>query len=137
MAVRGWTKSKVTKEALILYISAGIIPEMSREIRQVSAANEMEPLPRTGQFVIFMSFLDRGFAVPSSDFLRQLLAFYNIKIYDLRPHSVQQISLLVVMCECYLRCPPYFPLWVSIFHRRVARVSKSDPSLIPNGGITF
>jgi hypothetical protein len=106
MAAQGWTKSKVTKEALIPYISAGIIPEMARERWRVPAANETEPLPRTGEFVIFMSFLDRRFAVPSSDFLRQLLDFYNIKISDLGPHSVQQISLFVALCECYLgACP--------------------------------
>jgi hypothetical protein len=56
-----------------------------------------------------MSFLDRGFALPTSDFLRQLLAFYNIKISDLGPHNVQQIALFVALCECYLGCPPYFP----------------------------
>ncbi|KAK1627354.1 hypothetical protein QYE76_001669 [Lolium multiflorum] len=58
------------------------------------------------------------------------------KISDLGPHSVQEISLFVALCECYLGCPPYFPLWVSIFHGRATRVSKSD-QLIPNGGITF
>ncbi|KAK1662797.1 hypothetical protein QYE76_050956 [Lolium multiflorum] len=84
-----------------------------------------------------MSFLDRGFALPTSDFLRQLLAFYSIKISDLGLHNVQQIVLFVALCECYLGCPPYFPLWVSIFHGRATRVSKSDQSLIPNGGITF
>jgi hypothetical protein len=137
MSAKGWTKSKVTKEALIPYISAGIIPEMAREKWRVPAANETEPLPRTGEFVIFMSFLDRGFAVPTSDFLRQLLAFYNNKISDLGPHNIQQILLFMALCECYLGYPPYFLLWVSIFHGRAARVSKSDPSLIPNGGITF
>ncbi|XP_051202273.1 uncharacterized protein [Lolium perenne] len=38
-------------------------------------------------------------------------SFYNIKVSDLGPHSVQQISLFVALCECYLGCPPYFPLW--------------------------
>jgi hypothetical protein len=137
MVAKGWTRSKVTKEALIPYISAGIIPEVATKRWRVPAANETEPLPRPGEFVILMSFLDRGFTVPTSDFLRQLLAFYNIKISDLGPHSVQQISLFVALCECYLGCPPYFPLWVSSFHGRAARVSRSDPSLIPNGGITF
>ncbi|KAK1650849.1 hypothetical protein QYE76_068654 [Lolium multiflorum] len=137
MATKGWTKSKVTKEALIPYISTGIIPEINRERWRVSAVNETEPLPRPGEFVIFMSFLDRGFALPTSDFMRQLLAFYSIKISDLRPHSIQQIALFVAMCECYLGCPPYFPLWVSIFHGGAALVSNSDQSLIPNGGITF
>jgi hypothetical protein len=100
----------------------------------VPAVNEVEPRPRPGEFVIFTRFLDRGFPLPTSDFLRQLLAFYSIKIYDLGPHNVQQITLFVALCECY---PPYFPLWVTIFHGRVTRVSKSDRSLIPNGGITF
>ncbi|KAK1649139.1 hypothetical protein QYE76_066944 [Lolium multiflorum] len=137
MAAKGWGKSKVTKEALIPYVAAGIIPEFKRERWRVPAANEVEPLPRPGEFVLFLSFLDRGLALPSSDFFRQLLSFYNIKVSDLGPHSVQQIALFVALCECYLGCPPYFPLWVSIFHGRATRVSKVDQSLIPNGGITF
>ncbi|KAK1606524.1 hypothetical protein QYE76_030197 [Lolium multiflorum] len=137
MAAKGWGKSKVTRESLPPYVAAGIIPEFKQERWRVPAANEVEPLPRPGEFVIFLSFLDRGFALPTSDFLRQLLAFYNIKISDLGPHSVQQISLFVALCQCYPGCPPYFPLWVMIFHGRATRVSKSDQSLIPNGGITF
>ncbi|KAK1652089.1 hypothetical protein QYE76_069894 [Lolium multiflorum] len=137
MAAKGWGKSKVTKEALIPYVAAGIIPEFKRERWRVPAANEVEPLPRPGEFVLFLSFLDRGLALPSSDFFRQLLSFYNIKVSDLGPHSVQQIALFVALCECYLGCPPYFPLWVSIFHGRASRISKSEQSLIPNGGITF
>jgi hypothetical protein len=69
--------------------------------------------------------------------MRQFLVFYNINITDLGPHSVQQISLLVVLCECYLGYPPYFPMWLSIFHCRAARMSKSDPTLVLVGGITF
>jgi hypothetical protein len=137
MAAKGWGKSKVTRESLLPYISDGIIPEFWHERWRVPGANETEPRPRPGEFVIFTSFLDRGFALPTSDFLRQLLAFYDIKISDLGPHSVQQIALFVALCECYLGCPPYFPLWVTIFHGRATRVSKSDQSLIPNGGITF
>ncbi|KAK1628284.1 hypothetical protein QYE76_002599 [Lolium multiflorum] len=133
MAAKGWGKSKVTKEALIPYVAAGIIPEFKRERWRVPAANE-EPLPRPGEFVLFLSFLDRGLALPSSDFFRQLLSFYNIKVSDLGPHSVQQIVLFVALCECYLGCPPYFPLWVSIFYGRATRVSKNEQSLIP---ITF
>ncbi|KAK1627319.1 hypothetical protein QYE76_001634 [Lolium multiflorum] len=85
MAARGWGKSKVTKEALIPYVAAGIIPEFKRERWRVPSANEVS---------------------------------------DLGPHSVQQIALFVALCECYLGCPPYFPLWVSIFHGRATRASE-------------
>ncbi|KAK1692934.1 hypothetical protein QYE76_009631 [Lolium multiflorum] len=137
MATKGWGKSKVTRESLLPYVASGVIPEFNRERWRVPPADEVEPSPRPGEFVIFSSFLDRGFALPTSDFLRQLLAFYSIKISDLGPHSVQQISLFVALCECYLGCPPYFPLWVSVFHGRATRASKGSEALIPNGGITF
>jgi hypothetical protein len=102
MAAKGWGKSKVTRESLLPYVASGVIPEFKQERWRVPPANEVEPLPRPGEFVIFLSFLDRGFALPTSDFLRQLLAFYSIKVSDLGPHSVQQISLFVALCECYL-----------------------------------
>ncbi|KAK1650279.1 hypothetical protein QYE76_068084 [Lolium multiflorum] len=137
MAARAWGKSKVTRESLLPYVASGVIPEFKQERWRVPPANEVEPLTRPGEFVLFLSFLDRGFALPSSDFIRQLLAFYGINICDLGPHSVQQISLFVALCECYLGCPPYFPLWVSIFHGRATRANKSSEALIPNGGITF
>ncbi|KAK1629085.1 hypothetical protein QYE76_003400 [Lolium multiflorum] len=107
MAAKGWGKSKVTRESLLPYVASGVIPEFKQERWRVPPANEVEPLPRPGEFVIFLSFLDRGFALPTSDFLRQLLAFYSIKVSDLGPHSVQQISLFVALCECYLGCPPF------------------------------
>jgi hypothetical protein len=106
MAAKGWGKSKVTRESLLPYIAAGIIPEFKHERCRVPAANEVEPRPRPGEFVIFMNFLDRGFALPTSNFLQQLLAFYSIKIFDLGPHNVQQIALFVALCECYLGFPP-------------------------------
>ncbi|KAK1611154.1 hypothetical protein QYE76_034827 [Lolium multiflorum] len=125
MAAKGWGKSKVTRESLLPYVASGVIPEFKQERWRVPPANEVEPLPRPGEFVIFLSFLDRGFALPTSDFLRPLLAFNNIKVSDLGPHSVQQISLFVALCECYLGCPPYFPLWVSIFHGRATGLARA------------
>jgi hypothetical protein len=87
---------------------------------------------------VFFSFLDRGLAFPTSSFFRQFFAFYGIKISDLGPHSIQQISFFVTLCEGYLGCPPYFPLWLSIYHGRASRVSEEDGGqLLDSGGITF
>jgi hypothetical protein len=122
---------------LLPYISMGVIPKMKQERWRVPTVVETELLLWEGEFVIFMSFLDRGVGVPTSAFLRRLLAFYNIKISDLAPHSIQQISLFIALCEYYLCCPPYFPLWLSYFHGRATRQSKDDPTLVPVGAITF
>jgi hypothetical protein len=69
MAARGWGKSKVTRESLLSYVASVVIPEFKQERWRVPAANEVEPLPRPGEFVLFLSFLDHGLALPSSDFL--------------------------------------------------------------------
>jgi hypothetical protein len=110
---------------------------MRTECWRIPTASETGPLPRPGEFILFVSFLNRGFALPSSKFLHQLLAFYDIKISDQGPHSIQQIALFVALCESYLCCPPYFPLWLSIFHGRATCMSKRNPMLVAAGGITF
>ena len=53
-------------------------------------------------------------------------------------HSVLQISFFVTLCEGFLGCPPYFPLWLALFHGRAQRKKPEDGGeLIASGGITF
>ena len=130
-----WSRSKMTASLLLPYISQGVIPEAKKNRWRIPG-NEESPEPRRGEFVVFLSFLDRGLSFPTSLFLRKFLNFYSIKLTDLGPHSVQQISLFVVLCECYLNCSPYFPLWLSIFHGRITRERKDGP-MVASGGITF
>src|SRR4051812_33579920 len=117
------------------YISKRTIPEKNAHHRWRIPLTDPEPLPFTGEFVVFTSFLDRGLSFPTSLFLRHLLRFYCIKLHDLGPHSIQQIAFFVSLCEGWLGCPPYFPLWLAIFHGRAQR--GDDGELIPSGGITF
>ena len=42
----------------------------------------------------------------------------------------------MAFCESYLGCPPYFPLWLALFHGRVSRAGKDDP-VLTSGGVTF
>ena len=114
------------------YISQGIIPE-ARNNRWRIPSNKEIPAPRLGEFFVFLSYLDRGLSFPTSHFLQRFLAFYNIKLTDLGPHNIQQISLFVAFCEFYLGCPPYFPLWLAIFHGRVTHESASGPMVAVGG----
>lgn len=133
MAIKGaWFRSKAKAEMLLPYISQGIIPE-ARINRWRIPGDEEIPAPRPGEFVVFLSYLDRGLSFPTCHFLRRFLAFYNIKLTDLGPHSIQQISLFVAFCECYLGCPPYFPLWLAIFHGRVSHESANGPMVAVGG----
>ena len=94
MAIKGaWVKSKLKAEDLLPYIAQGVIPERKRNRWRVPSDEEI-PTPNPGEFVVFLSFLDRGLSFPTSHFFRRLLAYYGINISDLGPHSIQQISFL-------------------------------------------
>ena len=98
---------------------------------------ETIPDPQPGETICFTSHLLRGLAYPYSDFLVRFLAFYNIRLYDLPPNSLLAISCFVAYCECYLGCPPNFPLWLSLYTGKP--LPEGDKSLLlqATGGICF
>jgi hypothetical protein len=85
---------------------------------------------------VFLSFLERGLAIPTSEFFRQFLAFCRIQMHDLSPNSILQISCFIALCECYLGCALFFPLWLSIFNGKLETESAKDPMKL-TGGVTF
>ena len=98
-----WCASKCTAESLLPYISSGIIPELGATRWRIPG-EETEPNPLPGEYVVFLCFLDRGLAFPSSLFFWRFLAYYRIMASDLGPHSIQQLALFVVVCEGFLGC---------------------------------
>jgi hypothetical protein len=79
------------------------------------AAGEEFPTKGTGETVVFLARIERGFCVPTSDFLRGLLHFYCIELVHLAPNSITIISTFVHLCEAYLGISPHFHLWRHFF----------------------
>jgi hypothetical protein len=53
-----------------------------------SAKDEDIPTPNTNEIVVSTSFFQRGFGLPSCDFLRGLLHHYKIELVHLNPNSI-------------------------------------------------
>jgi hypothetical protein len=51
----------------------------------------------------------------TSEFLRDLLQHYEIKLVHLNPNSILQIAVFVHLCEAFLGVPPNFALFKSYF----------------------
>jgi hypothetical protein len=69
----------------------------------------------TGEIVVFLAHIKRGFGVPAGDFLRGLLHFYRIELVHLAPNSITIISTFVHIYESYLGNMPHFHLWFHFF----------------------
>jgi hypothetical protein len=65
----------------------------------------------TGETVVFLAHIQRGFGVPAGDFLRGLFYFYRIELVHLVPNSIIVIDTFIHLYEAYLGIAPHFHLW--------------------------
>jgi hypothetical protein len=79
------------------------------------AVGEEIPTPNTTEIVVFSSFFQHGFGLPTCDFLRGLLDLYQIELFYLNPRSILQIAVFVHLCEAFLGISPNFPLFKNYF----------------------
>jgi hypothetical protein len=60
--------------------------------------------------VVFGSFFERGFNLPTGDFFCSLLYYYRLELVHLVPNSITVVSTFIHFCEAYLVIPPHFLL---------------------------
>ena len=66
--------------------------------------------------VVFRSFYEMGFTLPTGAFFRGLLFFYGLEVTHLKPNSIAQITIFIHLCEAYLGIAPHFNLWRALYH---------------------
>jgi hypothetical protein len=65
--------------------------------------------------VVLYSFFQRGFGLPTCEFLRDHLRHYEIELVHLNPNSILQFAIFVYLCKTFLGVPLNFPLFKSYF----------------------
>jgi hypothetical protein len=67
--IGSWSRSTCTAKTLLPYIASGVIPVKARNQLRI-LGKETELTLEKGKFVVFISFLGRGLAFPTSLFPR-------------------------------------------------------------------
>jgi hypothetical protein len=62
-----------------------------------------------GEFVLFVSYLSCGLALPISPFFLLLLEELGLQLQHLTPHSILQASIFVHLCEMFVGVAPAPP----------------------------
>jgi hypothetical protein len=68
----------------------------------VPLAMDQEPNPLYGYVVSFIRFHERGFAAPTSLFLRGLCHHYGMELHNFMPNAISQAATFVRICEGFL-----------------------------------
>ncbi|RLN28886.1 orf3 [Panicum miliaceum] len=87
----------------------GLLPEKAiSEWR--SCTGEAFPSEDRNKMVVFRSFYENGFGLPSGAFFQGLLHYYGLEATHLKPNSIAQIAMFIHLCEGFLGITPHFNL---------------------------
>jgi hypothetical protein len=109
-----WVRSKMTEAKIQALVDRGLLWSKT-EVEWMAAAGEESPSEDVKEQVIFVSFFERGFNLPTGDFFRGLLYYYRLELVHLVPNSITVVSTFIHFCEVYLGILPHFTLWRYFF----------------------
>jgi hypothetical protein len=64
---------------------------------------------------LFARFVERGLALPASNFFKGLLEYYSIEYLNLNPNGTFHVSVFVHFCEAFLGIKPHWVLFRKFF----------------------
>jgi hypothetical protein len=105
-----WEPSVVTEEQIQALATHGLL-RPNKDVGWRPVAGEEFPTEGTGETIVFLAHIERGFGVPAGDFFHDLLFFYRIELVHLIPNTITIISSFIHLCEAYLGIAPHFHLW--------------------------
>ena len=98
---------------------SGILPRLTAAEEWIAPGLEPKPVAREGYVVSFVSFHKRGLRVPAHEFLRRLLARWEVELHQLTPNGVYILSVFIALCEGWLGIEPNWELFKYFFIAKI------------------
>jgi hypothetical protein len=100
-----WEGSNITIDDLRALARIGLLPKDEDGIWRAPREEET-PTPRDNELVFFVAHIERGLSVEGSRFFYELLVFYGLRLHDIGPNSILQVSAFTFLCEAFLQVAP-------------------------------
>jgi hypothetical protein len=123
-----WKKSKAKTEGLLALVNSGFLREKEMDMWHAAAGDLHSMEKNPDEIPMFTRFVERGLALPASDFFKGLLKYYGIEYLNLNPNGIFHISVFVHFCESIVGIKPHQVLFWKFF-RLKPQPSANDPGL--------
>jgi hypothetical protein len=124
-----WKKSTMKTEDLLALVNSEFLREKEMDMWR-AAAGDPYPMEKSPDEVpMFARFVERGLALPASDFLKGLLQYYNIEYLNLNPNGIFYVSVFVHFCEASVGIKPDWILFRKFF-RVKPQPNANDPRVV-------
>jgi hypothetical protein len=129
-----WEKSKAKTKDLLALVNSGFLREKEMDM-WCAVAGDPYPMEKNPEEIpMFARFVERGLALPASDFFKGLLKYYGIKYLNLNPNRIFHVSVFVHFCEDFVGTKPHLVLFRKFFHVE-PQPSANDPRVVSGAGI--
>jgi hypothetical protein len=100
-----------------------------------AAAGDPYPMEKNSdEILMFTRFVERGLALPASNFFKGLLEYYGIEYLNLNPNGIFHTSVFVHFCEAFLGIKPHWVLFWKFFRVKL-QSSANDPRVVRGADI--
>jgi hypothetical protein len=104
---KDWKKSKAETKDLLALLNSGFLREKEVDM-WCAAAGDPYPMEKNpDEIPMFMRFVERGLALPASNFFKRLLEYYGIEYLNLNPNGIFHTSVFVHFYEAFLGIKPH------------------------------
>ena len=103
-----WEPSDVSVEKLQSLVDADLLRPITNLDRPewIAPGSESEPRPRDGYVVSFVVFHERGFGLPTDQFMRVLPHYYGVELHNFSPNSIVQVASSLLSARGTWALPP-------------------------------
>ncbi|KAK1618051.1 hypothetical protein QYE76_023568 [Lolium multiflorum] len=129
-----WSASTISKREENKLRLLGLISSAESVFHHPGSSSR--PKPSKGFTVMFAAFLFRGLSLPAHEFLRSLLFFYGIQLWQLSPNSILHLSIFINLCEAFLSIDPHWGLWRKIFDVKRHNSNDAPPLLVASASLS-
>ena len=91
-----WPVSNLSDKKLRALVEIGMLPDRNL-IKWRYVAGEHFPSREEGEIPIFLAYTECGFRFPVHKFLSQVLEYYEVKLVNLAPNSIFNLSIFVYL----------------------------------------
>jgi hypothetical protein len=127
-------KSKAKTEDLLALLNSGFLWEKEVDMWYTTAGDPYPMEKNPDEIPMFTRFVERGLALPASNFFKGLLEYYGIDYLNLNPNGIFDTSIFVHFCEAFLGIKPHWVLFRKFF-RVKPQPSAKDPRVVRGADI--
>jgi hypothetical protein len=102
-----WKNAKLKTENLLALVNSVFLHEKEMDLWRTTTSDPYRMEKNPDEIPMFTWFMERGLALPASDFFKGMLRYYDIEYLNLNHNGIFHTSIFMQFCEAFVGIKPH------------------------------